>query len=511
VTQLSHQAIIQLSSRDNSQIIPATTSLFDELNRQGIRYCHWKSNSRLHRGLEGRTDLDLLIDPNHEKSFKNILIDQGIKPILPPDGKQYPGMDHFLGFDTISGRLFHLHVHYQLVLGEQFVKNYALPLEKQFLDSASLRDGVMVPSSELELIVLSIRALLKYRDRDVMKDKLSIRSPGIPEHIHNEILWLLERTSLESIDLVLKSLPQLTDPESILEFLQTMSMSPRNGRKLLKLRRRVRKMLRPYQRRNRLVASISYFKLSTRKMFIQRSAPDRQMSIPDSGLMLALVGLDGAGKSTLCAELIKWLGWKVDVPFYYLGSKQPSIWSDWSYIFFRMARRGHREVSAILGETNIISKGIASARQILLAIHYLFIGRDRYKRYQLAQEEVGKGSIVIFDRFPLMAPFDGPQIHLIDDGSLNIISKFLSHEEMDLYRKFESLDLLFLLNVSLETSMQRKPDHPCETIHAKYFALEDIKNNFKKGSYKWDWVPINAELPLEDVFLEIKRSVWALI
>jgi len=497
------------SLKDDIERLSAVARLFDALNQQEIRYCHWKSNLRLDWGLTGRTDLDLLIDPEHEQLFKNILASQGLKPLIAPVGKQYPSLEHYLGFDAQTGRLFHLHVHFTLVLGEQFVKNYSLPLEKQFLDTTRFSNGVKVPPVELELIVLCLRALLKYRDRDAIKDIFSIRSPGIPEHILNEITWLLEQTTLEQVEVSLHNIPLAVDPEIVIEFLETVRDNPRDGRALFRLRSKVRKMLRPYQRHSRLLASLDYFKQLGRKLFIQRSRPDRQMTLPNGGLMVALVGVDGAGKSTLSAALTQWLSWKVDTPFYYLGSKQPSVWTKWSYIFFRLARRSHREFSAKFGNDNFIAKTLINLRQIFLASHYLFVGYDRVGRYQHAKREAGKGSVVIFDRFPFRAPLDGPEIHLIDNGSLNPISRGLSRIEKVLYRKFEPVDLLILLNVQLETSLQRKPDHPRETIQAKNMALNAVQSHIAQESGKWDWVSIDAEKSFEEVLLRTKRLVWA--
>ena len=489
--------------------IQSAMRFFDTLNQRGIRYCHWKSNSRLELSLAGHTDLDLLVDPEHKGLFKQVLVGQGIKPLLAPVDKQYPGLEHYLGFDEQTGRLFHLHVHYSMVLGEQFVKNYSLPLEKQFLDSTRLSKGVKVPSRELELIVLCLRALLKYRDRDVIKDLYTIRSPGIPEHILNEITGLIAQTTLEQIQATLTTLSIAIQPEIVMDFVKTISDNPRNGRELFRLRSKVRKELRPYQRRHRIFASLSYFKQLGFKMLLQRSKPDRQMTLPNGGRMIALVGVDGSGKSTLSSALTKWLGWKVNTLFYYLGSKQPSVWTNWSYILFRMARRSHRELSAKIGKNNFIIKALISLRQIFLALHYLFVGYDRGKRYQLAKREAGKGSVVVFDRFPFQAPLDGPEIHLIDNGFLNPISRYLSRVEQKIYHKFKYVDLLILLNVNPEISLQRKPDHSHETIKAKNIALNGIQSHLAEDSENWNWVEINADQPLEDVLLLTKRLVWA--
>jgi hypothetical protein len=164
------------------------------------------------------------------QAFRHILSQQEIKPVTPAPGKRFPGMEHYLGFDAASGSLFHLHVHYQLVLGEAFVKNYCLPVEGPFLESARLLEGARVPAPELEIAVLSIRILLKYRDRDALKDILSIRSPGIQRAYLREIEWLLDQTSLESITQVVEGQADVLPVEIVVEFLKTVTSNPRAGR-----------------------------------------------------------------------------------------------------------------------------------------------------------------------------------------------------------------------------------------------------------------------------------------
>ena len=53
-------------------------------------------------------------------------------------------------------------------------------MERAFLESRRRQDGVPVPAPELELGVLSVRALLKYRARDVVKDVLEDPLAGDP-------------------------------------------------------------------------------------------------------------------------------------------------------------------------------------------------------------------------------------------------------------------------------------------------------------------------------------------
>lgn len=492
-------------------------SLFAALRSRGVRYCHWKSNLRLEQGLLGQTDLDLLVDPAQQQQLVAILGEHGALPVRAAPGGEYPAVENYLAFDEPSGRLFHLHVHYQLVLGERFVKNYRLPLEEQFLRSARLCHGVYVPAPELELIVLALRALLKYRNRDVVKDVLKIRHPGLPTQITDEIVWLMGQTSLGRVAEQLRELEPGVPAEPVLELLRTVTATPRDGLGLLRLRGRVRRMLRGHQRSGRAWAALTY----ARGLWRQRSAallhrPPRAMTLLDGGRSLALVGADGAGKSTLCRQLYGWLRWKLDAHVYYLGSKEPSRRSELLYVLFRMARRGQREVGGALGEAHPLARLLKRLRQTLLYGHCLSIGHDRYARYLAGRAHVRAGSVVIFDRYPLetISPgsehqlLDGPQIPLIAEGDSGLIRRAFASAERRLYRNILPPDHLFVLDVSPAVSIQRKPDHRREVIVAKSRVVRELATVAGSNGGTFGLVVIDADQPLDAVLHRLKGLVW---
>lgn len=497
----------QLTTEAEAVGLAVVRDLFQTLNRRGIRYCHWKSNLRLAAALNGRTDLDLLVDPAQQRPFCQILRAAGIRRVLAPVGKRYPGLADYLGFDAASGQQFHLHVHYRLVLGEQFVKNYHLPLEEQFLASTTLCNGVKIPAPELELIVLSLRALLKYRDRDVIKDVFTIRYPGIPDHITAEIEWLLAQTSMAQVSAVLRDLGDLVPADIVLAFLHTVTTARRDGRSLFRLRQRLRRALRGTQRRHRLRATLIYVQeLWRRRNTFLRFAPRPQMTLPDGGLTVALVGVDGAGKTTLTRAITAWLAWKLDVHAYYLGSKQPSPPSKWSYLFFRMARRSHTELSARIGTNNGAARAIRAVRDALLYSHYLFTGLDRYRRCRAGSRKARAGSIVVYDRYPLQAPLDGPQIHLAANSGGDRSAAFFSRMEQWLYRQMERPTLLLVLEVSPAVSLQRKPDHAWEAIVEKHAVLGRLTAVMEANGAAP--IRIDADRPLDVVLNRLQREIW---
>ncbi len=491
--------------------LESVKKFFEALAQNDLRYCHWKSNLRLENVLLGKTDLDLLIDPSQVLAFRRVVAEHNIKLVLAPLGKRYPGIEDYMGFDHETGALFHLHVHYLLVLGEQFVKNYQIPLEKKFLDSTiSVGGWVNIPTPELELSILCLRALLKYRDRDALKDILSIRSGGLPSHILKEINWLFAQTNMDKFSNILSEVADVLPANLILGFLKTIQLNPRNGWKLLQLRGSIRKALHPYQQHSRLVASFLYFKELIRRQVLPKFKISHGMTLPDGGVTITLIGADGSGKTTLCELLEHWLRWRMDANCYYLGSKKPSALTAALYMAFRMMRRMQFELGKWIGGRNWFMRQLATVREVFLYSHFLAVGNDRLRRYEEARRKARKGSISIFDRFPSESPLDGPEIKENgDENNKDLVGFFYQREQM-VYKKFVYPDLIVILKVTPEVSNKRKPDHKLETIREKDAAIEKLLTSLHSSTAK-KWAIQNADSPIEEVFLELKRNIWSIL
>jgi thymidylate kinase len=497
--------------------IPALAALLDDLEEARIRYCSWKSNQHLAEGLAGLTDLDLLVDRRDAAGFRAIVARQGLKPVLPPLHGAFPAMEHLLGFDATTGRLFHLHVHYQLVLGERYVKNYRLPIEDGFLDGTGRLHGVPVSRPELELSLLAPRTLLKYRARDVVKDVLGIRSPGIPEQTIAEFRWLLERTTVEEVRAALRAIGDPVPPEIVCGLMEIVTRAPRSGYALLRLRTHLRHRMKAYRRRGRVRASAKYLGTVWRRRERFRRRPiETGMRPVGGGLTLAVVGADGSGKSTVTAALAEWLSWKLEVRSLYMGSKEPSRASRSLYLAFRALRRGHRTVAGRLGPGSVVTRPIAWTRDVALALHHLSIGRDRVRRRRRGEREARAGHVVIFDRFPLESLgsdrehrlLDGPQVGSALNGSRSGVVRWLSRAEVRMYRGFGLPDQLIVLDVRPEVAVRRKPDHVPDLLAAKARAAVHLAALAETSSGPARASRIDANRPLDAVLLEVKATVW---
>jgi hypothetical protein len=153
---------------DVSTALPAVHKLCESLKKEQINYCHWKSNAAIGRSASGENDLDLLVSHRDMQRFTELLYRLGFKEAQAFPDQLLPGIRDFYGFDETTTRLVHVHAHYQLVLGHDFTKNYHLPIERAYLNSAIQRALFRIPASGYEFAVFVIRMILKHSTLDAI-------------------------------------------------------------------------------------------------------------------------------------------------------------------------------------------------------------------------------------------------------------------------------------------------------------------------------------------------------
>lgn len=497
----------------NKEYLEGILNLILDFNSRQLNYCHWKSNIHLERSLKGLTDLDLLVDAAQVELFKEILIHHDVKAIVPTSVSQYPTIEHYLGMDKNTGNLFHLHVHYQLILGEQYIKNYHLPFEKFMLEETGYSHGnIAVPQPHRELLILVIRTLLKYRDRDVIKDLFSIRSPGIPEEFREEIKHLLARTTIERLLKTVKEEMNIVSPDLIIEYLNIILKSPRKGWRLYKLRSQLRQELSNFQLRSRWKASTTYYQILIRKNYPALFKYSIKKQPANGGKGIAFIGADGAGKSTLIQAVQKWLSWKLDVTRYYMGSQEPSYPTRIARSAAQNINRTYRFLCKILSDEVWLSKLFIGIHTFARNVYYLSIANDRYQRYLEGKRKASAGTIVLFDRYPLQdihvmmpyQPMDGPRINN-RGGKPGRLSILISKNEISLYCKIKPPDYLFILNVSPEVSNIRKPDHDIHRVQNKSTVIKEFNRD------NLHFTEINADEDMDEVLYKTKLKLWEIL
>jgi thymidylate kinase len=495
--------------------LQSVVSLFGELHRRSVRYCHWKSTTGLPRALAGRTDLDLLVDVDQAGLFADVVSGCGFKRFLSHPSRRYPSVEDWLGFDAEGGRLVHLHVYHRLIVGEEYVKNHDLPLVDTFLDSTEIRHGIRVPAPALELTVLILRALLKYRDTDAAKDFLRLgRRGGVPPEIRAEVEDLARRVSPEELLSVAARHLAAIPPKVLTGFLETLARDRRDARRLLQLRSLARGGLRQYERLPRSKARATYLAArasrlpGVRQVLGRLSRRELRRKSPEKGgLTVALVGADGSGKTTLVEAIREWLSWRVNLSMAYLGTSRPSRPTAVAQSASRLARA----VAGRAGSTGSGGGPLAGTANLVTAVRYLMEARDRSARVREGRALAGNGVVVVFDRYPLSFVrqdgrfVDGPRIAQLGPGADRGLLGALRRREEAIYRRIPEPDVAFLLNLPADVAVARKSAERPEAIERKATAIQRAATTVAGRD---DVVVVDATRPLETVIRNVQSEIW---
>jgi thymidylate kinase len=459
-----------------------SAALLVDLQQENIRFAHWKGNIHLQASLQGKTDMDILVHPSDRLLYEMILKKRLYKKLQSRSWNAYPYMEDWLGFDYATGVLLHVHTHYDLVNGITPGKYLHLPWLELFFHhlKTDKQSGWPIPAPELEVLILLIR---------IETNRLH-KNPAIPVGKQNELRALLSQMQLYKFRDLCREF-ELNVPEN---FDSEINLVIKEGNvpAILHLSsfycNQVDNCVKTKWQLNALNATY-YKQYLKRSRQIGRFAGPLQLkkTINGGGKMIALVGSDGSGKSTLCTELVKWLTFKIDTHYFYFG-KQP---------FIRSYNQKQFSKTGFLFSNATISKYF---RKLAGSLFYLQLINKKLNLLRTGKKLIKQNSLVICDRFPqknITGFFDGPKLQLKKNG-------WLRRLEIKKFRRFTQAgaDLVFRLKISPEVAARRKPDHDSRMIEQKCVHLSALTFGNSKV------IDIDAERSFEQVLLDIKRKIW---
>ncbi len=487
------------------------SDLLDALHRNDILYCHWKSNEHLAASMTGDTDLDVLFDVNQKENTIQLLSDLGFKRFVSIKEKEYKDIEDYLGLDIESGKLVHVHAHFRLTMGEQYLKGYQLNLEDKILDSRIFDPefGAYCSLPAFELVLLYIREALKLRTRDRLMMSLKNRI-HYTENILKEYRWLKERRTDEEIASILTS---LFPGDSAMYGIMTGDFTRVEISKLASI-------LKPQLKHNRLYSPTQalllrwYRELSVK--VARKSAQLLHLPIlskrvnPRGGLVIAVIGADGSGKSTAIADLENTLKQKLDIYKIYFGRGDGRV--SWP-------RRMLNKVKSVVAPSSKKGKKIRTEKSgfepkrgfiatVFKCIEALMVANEKSSNLKQMQAAKAKGMVVICDRFPqnqLMGYNDGPLLHHFST-SKNILYRTLAKAEARIYAQAQDCppDILIKLVADAHVVEARKPgETSIEMLKTKIAGVKQLR--FKESCKV---VTIDATQPLQTVLTTIRQHLW---
>jgi thymidylate kinase len=493
--------------RDAREALELVSELCRALEAEEVNYCHWKSNEALDRSATGENDLDLLVSRSDAQTFEKTLRRLGFKDVQLPRWKELPGIWHSYGLDRPTGMLVHIHAHYQLVIGDDMTKNYHLPIEEPYLASAVRATPFRIPAPEFELALLVVRMVIKHCTWDAI---VSLQG-SLSASERRELTDLLGRVDPDdACSTLLRHLPFIGP-----ELWGRCMRSVQPGSSVwfrVRTARQLQRALVACSRRGR--ALDTYLKMwrrfrtfVRRRLFRLRAEPKR---LGRAGLLIAIVGGDGAGKSTAVDDLTEWLAKDFLTASVHLGkpprSPLSAVVKGMMVVAASVKRSPTPSGRALRDAIGGPAGGSMTPRNSARLVWEVLTARDRYRTYRRARRSASNGALVVCDRFPLpeITLMDGAvSARMPDPAHWGSLVKYLADREKRIYARITHPDLLIVLRVAPDLAVQRRREAPESVLRPR---SEEVWGIDWRGTSA---VVIDAGRPKSEVLSEIRSVVWS--
>jgi thymidylate kinase len=276
------------------------------------------------------------------------------------------------------------------------------------------------------------------------------------------------------------------------------------------LRRAIEQELEPYaiygspERFLRLLARNAIYAAAQVNCRFLRLARLPRRSPIGGGVVIAIVGVDGSGKSSVISGLSEWLEQEIDVlPIYFgTGDGRPSfiLWPFKQLVplFARFIREKPRGAShGVISDRNP-----GPLYSFLFAVWAMAVAIEKRHKIIVSRRAASRGFVVLTDRYPQnQTPEynDGPLL-----GRIERAPAWLRRFEVSAYQLAARTppDVVLKLQVRPETSAGRETTMDPSVIRRR---IELLRGLTFEGSRM---VVVDAEQPLEDVLKAVRKEVW---
>lgn len=228
------------------------------------------------------------------------------------------------------------------------------------------------------------------------------------------------------------------------------------------------------------------------------------------GAVIAFVGGDATGKSTLVLETARWLARAFPVRTVHAG-KPPASWLTApvriAWLLFRplRARLGRAPVAGGPGDGRTGQKP-----SLLRAIQATTLAWDRRRLLIRARRHALEGDVVICDRYPSdeVGAMDSPRLseQPRKHGPKVALHNWLARTERRLYAQIPPPDIVVRLAVSLETARQRNLSRPDPDDHDYLEARHRASGGWNRTGTRYVY-DVDTEGSLEETVLRVQKVI----
>ncbi|MFT2256768.1 thymidylate kinase [Escherichia coli] len=215
--------------------------------------------------------------------------------------------------------------------------------------------------------------------------------------------------------------------------------------------------------------------------------------------LIAVIGSDGSGKSTVCEHLIAYMKHYGPAVQVHLGKQAGNV----GRAAAKLPLLGRSVGKAIESNTKKVKTKKSRIGLLPSAVIIAFVGR-RLLRFRRMLAYRRQGFIVLTDRFPqaqIPGAYDGTVFPVDVEGSRFV--RWLAARERAAFQWMagQKPDLVLKLNVSLAVACARKPDHRKAALEKKIAVTPLL--TFEGA----DIVDLDADRPIEEVLLAAEKAI----
>lgn len=473
-------------------MIDSIDCLLGMLDKNGIDYVHWKSNTNIEKALSGKDDLDILVDQKKKDQIYKLFKDNKIIRGYTNKDSWQNEIFHYFGMDIKEKKLIHIHLHFLLEVGYDLDKSVNLPIVERYILNKIKYKNIYIASIESEYILLIIRLLLKnalipfvmmlptaqyklYRTAKIdgvvtgnaYKEFIDLNSRVDTKKLKNtltDVFPFLDENLFYQCENILKN------NNSLIQYFR-YSKKLKTNLNLYRYHSEFKSFLLSFYRINQ-----GRFNKLINKVISLKKTP------ANGGRIFAFVGGDGAGKSTNIQKLNNILQKHFYTSVIHIG--RPNLYILGS-IFLLISK-----IFKILHLNEL--------RQVFI---YLAIAYGRYREFLKALKIKEQGGIVILDRIPIagITSMDAPRIHTIANNRF----KYFSSIEKHMHNMIADVDKLIVLKLNPNIALLRRPEDDPDELLIRSGQIWEKDFSMMDNAYV-----INTENSFDYVEHEILKIIW---